>query len=479
MIILYLILSLVILLLIVILIRTFNFKPQIIKTTNYKQESVDQEKVTIHFQEMIRLKTISNSDEKKVDYNEFDKFKQLLINNYPLINQKCELKYFGKTGIMYHLKGKEHTSPSVLMAHYDVVEVSEDKWDVPPFEAQIIDNILYGRGSIDTKVTLLGIMEGLEKVLQTNFVPQNDLYLCFSGQEEVNGNDALTMALYFKEQNIIPKLVLDEGGAIVNGFFPKVSENVAVVGIAEKGIVNIKLSINSNGGHSSTPNKETPLGIIAKAIYRLEKHPFPYKLTYAPKMLFNNVAPYSKSFLIRMIFANLWLFLPLLKLMCKKSGGEMAALLHTTTAPTMASASKMPNVLSTNAEVIINFRLLSGETRETLINRIKKIIKDDRISIEVIYGENPSNTSILDESYLKLATTIKDVFGKDTIVTPYLMLAGSDSRHYNKICNNVYRFSVLELSKEERALIHGNNERLPLSKAFKVVEFYTTFIKRL
>jgi len=270
--------------------------------------------------------------------------------------------------------------------------------------------------------------------------------------------------------------VLDEGGAVVENVFPGVKCPCALIGTGEKGPLDVKLTLDSKGGHSSTPPPHTPVGELAKAVTKIEDHPFPFTLTPPAAEMFDTLGRRS-TFLFRLIFANLWCFKPVLNLICKMSGGEMNALVRTTVAFTQMQGGEASNVLPPHAWVGANLRLIGEETVESAKAYLEKTIANDKIKVEVVYGMNPSRISRTDtEGWQKLSAAIRGTWA-DTVVSPYLMLACSDSRHYGAISDRVYRFSAMALTKEERGLIHSNNQRIPLEKVEKTVAFYQRLIR--
>ncbi len=474
----YIILALFVLLIAVILIRTLTFKPKVLPTVEEEIIALDKDKIVSDMVEMIKCKTVSNRDESLVDRSEFAKFEVLLRKRFPLIHEKCTFKKIGKTGLLYFLKGGSSEKPSVCMAHYDVVPVNEDGWDTPAFDGIIKDGCIIGRGTLDTKGTLCGIMEALEKMLSEGFVPANDLYLSFSGEEEVDGTSCPEIVSHLEENGIKPAIVLDEGGAVVKNIFPGVKKECALIGIAEKGGVNLNFSMDSEGGHSSTPPVHTICGKLAKAICNIEAKPFPKKLTPPAAKMFDAMGR-NATFPMRMVLANLWLFLPLLDLVGKLTGGELNAMLRTTVAVTKMEGSDAYNVLPPKASFGVNMRLIGGDTIDYAIDRLKKTVKNEKIKIELVGGMNPSIYSDTTcEEWGKLEKAIHETW-TDAVISPYLMMACSDSRHYCKITDRVYRFSAMRLSKEERAMIHGNNERIPIDTLLKTVEFYVRFLRLL
>jgi len=305
------VLAAVLVLVLVILVRTLRFRPRVLEPEVEDEIDLNHDKIVEDMRDMIRCKTVSNLDQALVEWKEFEKFQRLLKERFPKIHSACDLEKIGRTGLLYHLPGRSAQNPSVCMAHYDVVPVEENGWTKPPFGAALEDGFIWGRGTLDTKGTLCGVMEALEHMLGRGYVPENDLYLAFSGEEEVDGSTCPEMVSWLECKGIQPAIVLDEGGAVVDHVFPGVDGECALIGIAEKGSVNVSFSMQSEGGHASTPPTHTLLGQLSQAVTRIERHPFPRQLTRPVAEMFDTLGRHS-SFAYRMVFANLWCFLPLL-----------------------------------------------------------------------------------------------------------------------------------------------------------------------
>ncbi len=462
----------------IVLIRTAMFRP---KANIIRDDSgciVDEEKAIKTLAEMIRCKTVSYLDKSKEDVLEFEKFEKLLPSLFPSVSKSCERINVKGRAILFRWKGKSASEPSVLMAHYDVVPVEEDKWSKPAFEPVIENGVMWGRGTLDTKVTLNGIMNATESLIKSGFVPQNDIYLAFGGDEEVNGTGASSVVDYFEENGIVPALVLDEGGGVVTNVFPGVKQPCGLIGIAEKGMLNVDLTIDTAGGHASAPPPHTSIGRLSKACLNIENNPFTFRITKPASEMFDTLGRHS-SFLYRMIFSNLWLFKGVLNMLCKKSGGEINALMRTTVAFTQMSGSKGINVLPPVASMRANLRLIEGDTMDSALAEIRKKADDDGIKISKISGMNPSRISVSDcKAYDKVACAVASTW-RDALVSPYLMVQCSDCRHYGRITDKVYRFSAMDLTKEERGTIHGNDEKIRLESIRKSTEFFTRLIFKL
>lgn len=459
-----------------VIIRTLLFKPTASEVLTVENIAVDTDKAVDDLSKMIRCRTVSHFNKSEDDEREFSKFISLLPTLFPEIYKKCEYTEVTDRAILFKLCGKESGSPSVFMAHYDVVCADEERWQKPPFDGVIEDGVLWGRGTLDTKVTLNAAMQALEALLSEGFVPKRDIYFAFAGDEEINGSGASSIVDYFEEKGITPSLVLDEGGAVVNNVFPGVKTPCAMIGIAEKGMLNVEFSCESNGGHSSAPKPHTPVGILSKACTRIENKPYKMRISGAASSMFNTLARHSRFF-FRMIFANLFIFSPLLDLIGRKTGGELNALMRTTCAFTQMQGSDGMNVIPTRAKMVANLRINPGETVDSAIARLKNTAKDERVNISVLYGNDPSRVSLVDcDGYKRVERAILSTW-ENTICSPYLMVACSDSRHWGRISDRVYRFSAMALTKEERASIHGNDEKIPFDTVRRSVEFYTRLIK--
>lgn len=475
--ILWMVLGIIVVWLAVVLVRAAMYKPKPELVPSQEKVELDEERIVADMQELIRCKTVSYNDDAMIDKEEFKKFQDLLPRLYPKVHETCERTFHGVNGMLYHWKGKKSDAPAVLMSHYDVVPVEESQWEKPAFEGIVEDGVLWGRGTLDTKGTLCGIMEAAEKLIGEGFVPEQDVYFAFSGQEEINGPSCPAIVDWFEGQGISPAIVVDEGGAVVENVFPGVTRECALIGIAEKGLENIEFHAKSRGGHASTPPVHTIVGELAEAMAKVEKHPFPRQLTKPVKEMLDILGRHS-TFAYKILFANLWCFEGLFDLVCKKSGGELNAMLRTTCALTKMEGSKAFNVLPPKASAGMNLRLIGTDTTESARAYLEKVIDNPNIEVRIFEGRNPSAESDTScREWTDLCQVVTDTW-PGALVSPYLMMACSDSWHYCRITNRVYKFSAMKLSKEERGMIHGNNERVPVETLVKAVEFYVRLMKK-
>ena len=461
----------------VILVRTLRFVPKKQNEVTPEAINVDRDKATRDLAEMIKCKTISHRNPEEDDESEFLKFEKLLPQLFPKVFETCSFEKVGNRGLLLRWKGKSPDSPSVFMSHYDVVSVEAADWQKPAFDGILEDGFLWGRGTLDTKGTLNGILQAAEALISEDFVPNNDVYFAFGGNEEVSGDGSYGIVQLFKERGITPGLVLDEGGAVCTGVFPGVKKPIALIGTGEKGQLNIQYTVKGGGGHSSSPKANSPVIRLSRACLNVEKSSFKYTLSSPTAQLFDTAGRHS-NFLYRMIFANQWIFGGVLGIYSKLAGGEFNAIVRTTTAFTQMSGSKGQNVIPAVATMVSNHRIIPGENVESVVAHVTKAVNDENVKVSVINGVDPSVISRTDcEAYERVRSTVAETW-QDTIVTPYLMVAGSDSRHWGEISDKVYRFSAMALSKEERGMIHGNDERIPVETIVRTVEFFARIIKK-
>ena len=461
----------------VIFIRALTFKPKEAPKTDDEPIEFNKEKAVENLSALVRCKTVSNRDSSLEDDAEFEKLIALLPSLYPNVDKICEFMRLEDRGLLFRWSGKSSDSPAVFMAHYDVVPANEDMWELPAFEGIIRDGCIHGRGTLDTKVTFSGLLFAADHLISEGFVPENDIYFAFSGGEEVNGKGAVRIVDYFEANGIEPAFVLDEGGGVVEKVFPGVSAPCGLIGIAEKGMMDVKYTVKSQGGHASAPKPGVPIDRLAAACTSLLSRPFKAKLTDPAAQMFDTLGRHS-SFIYKVIFSNIKLFLPALDLICKKGGGELNALMRTTVAFTQAQGSTASNVIPPEAHLVSNIRLNPADDMESAIAYIKKTIGDESVEVECLHGMNPSRISRTDcEGFEKVASAVASTW-KGCIVAPYLMVQCSDSRHWGRISDRVYRFSAMDLTAEERATIHGNNEKIRIDALERSVEFFIRLMKK-
>ena len=468
--------ALLALFILIILIRALAFKDK----TNYRRNvpfNGEKDDIVNKLGELLKYKTISHENEEETDYKVFDEYIKKTKELYPLVFKACECTITKEHAIKLKLNGKSSLKPSILIAHYDVVPVTEG-WSHDPFLGEVVDGYLYGRGAVDTKLTMACALSALEKALEKGYVPNNDLYLCFGANEEINGDSQLKLVQEFKKEGIRPAFVFDEGGGIMNSAFPGVKKDTAFLGMVEKGFLNVKLSIDSNGGHSSTPKKNGPIIRMSKALAEIEKNPMKPNITPTVKELLR-IMGMNTIFPLKLVFANMWLFKGLVKKLFSQLSADTRALLTSTFAFTTINGGNQTNVIPNHVEANINIRIAPFDTAEAIVKHIRKVVKDKNIMItyENVNKMYPE-CSFKSEGYNLIKETIIETYD-DTIVSPFIMLGGTDGRHYNEICDCVIRFTPAKLTKEERAGVHGLNEKIKVESLEKCLEFYQRLLEKI
>ncbi len=443
---------------------------------------IDSERAIANLQALIRIPTISRLDERETDWDPFQTFREELARRYPRTHAALDLEPVDDHSLLFRWRGAQSSDPTVLMAHYDVVSATDEGWEHPPFSGEVIgsdaEQVIWGRGALDDKGSLVSILEAVETHAAAGFRPAHDVYLSFGHNEETAGSGAQVIVDLLEARGIRPALVLDEGGAVVEGIFPGVTKPIAVVGVAEKGILSLRLTVEQPGGHASTPPRLAATVRLARALVRLNRRPFPKSFVPTNLEMIRTLGAHAKQ-PYRWVFTNLWLTrLPLLGLFARL-GDETNAMVRTTQAVTQLSGAQAANALAERAEAIVNIRVAIDSTVESAIEHVRRAVRDDKIEIHALHPNEPSPVSPTHgRAWELIRGTIESTF-PGTIVTPYVMLGASDSRHFTRISGHVYRFSPFEMSTEERGTLHAKNERIRVATFLRGVGFYTRLVGEL
>jgi carboxypeptidase PM20D1 len=432
------------------------------------------------FRELLRIPTISHADETQTDWSAFDDFAAAVERLYPLVHRHLERETIAGHSLLYRWRGADDAEPLVLMAHYDVVPVVETEWENPPFAADIVgegvDAALHARGAIDDKGSLVAILEAVEALLAEGFAPRRDVYLSFGHNEETAGDGAQAIVETLSERGVRPGLVLDEGGAVVDGVIPGVTVPTAMVGVAERGVMTLLLTAREGGGHASTPPALPATVRLARAIDRLHRRPFPRRIADPVRAMLSTIAPHAPQPL-RGVFQNLTLTGPLVAAVFGRLGPEMNAVVRTTAVATQLSGAPGENVLATTARASINIRLLHGDSIASATAHVRRAIADDEVEVEVRHGSEPSPISAWQgEAWRRIATAVADALGDDVVTTPYLQLGASDSRWFTAISDHVYRFTPFHITRAERDALHSHNERIRVDVWLRGIGYYRALI---
>jgi carboxypeptidase PM20D1 len=433
--------------------------------------------------EAIRIETVSTQFGREDRRAPFVAFREWIETTYPTFNEVASLEIIGKYSLFYTWPGSDPSlEPILLMSHMDVVPIApgtEAAWDVDPFSGKVADGFIWGRGAIDTKGSLVAILEGAEHLATQGYQPRRTVHFAFGHDEELGGlfgNQKIAEML--EERGVRLHWVADEGGILANGLVPGVEgRSVAMVGVAEKGYVTLDLTATATGGHSSMPPAQTAIGELARAIDRLQNNQFDGKLEGTAAMLLDAIAP-ATPFVQRLALTNRWLFGPILN-PAMLGSPTTAAMMRTTIAPTMINAGVKENVLPASASVKVNFRIHPRDTVESIVAHVTNAIDDENIKVSVFNpGREASLVSPTDsEGYQIISQTIQDSF-PGTIVAPNLVVGGTDSRYYETVSDNIYRFIPIILGSEDTARFHGTNERITVENLGQAVRYYIRLIER-
>ena len=430
---------------------------------------------------LIRIPTVSA--ERRERDAAFADLPDELERLYPEVHARLERERVGEGGLLFRWRGTDAAAPLVLMAHWDVVPApdhwQQTGWQHDPFAGDVVDDAgerwVVGRGTLDDKGPLVVLLDAVENLLEAGFEPAHDIWIALGGDEEVMGGDARAMSDLLRDRIPgEPWLVLDEGGAVTDAPLPFVEGRCAMIGLAEKGVLTLRLEARGSGGHASAPSGDAPIPRLVRALDRIERNPMPPRLTRAVHAMLDAFAPLSPGLAGRLL-GTAGRVGPVTASALAAAGGEPAALVRTTVAATGLRAGSADNVLATEASATLNCRILPGETTDTVVQRIRRRVRDERITITVVEGHDPSSESPTDDRFDALAAALADSW-PDATAVPYLMMAASDSRHFHTWCSHVYRFAPLEMDAEQRASIHGENERVRVDSLLRGERFHRALI---
>lgn len=465
-----------------LLLRTFLFISEDVAVRQAVEIAIDGGRIARNLSGALRFQTLSHQDPGRFDGKPFQALHRFLEETFPSVHTSLGREVVNDYSLLYSWEGSDPSlRPILLMAHQDVVPVipgTGQEWAYPPFDGRIAEGYIWGRGALDVKSGMMGMLEAVEALLQDGFRPKRTFFLAFGHDEEVGGsNGAEKIAELLASRKVRFEYVLDEGGAILRDVIPGLEKPAALVGIAEKGYLSLELSVVGEGGHSSMPPKHTAVGILSRAVTRLEENPFKSNMTHMTRLL-DDIGP-EMPFARRVVLANLWLFGPWVESRLSESP-RMNAGIRTTTAATMFQGSVKDNILPVRATAVVNFRIMPDETVESVIESVGKTIDDPGVRLRPIgYHGNPSPVSdIHSKSYQLLRETIHQVAaGEDLIVAPYLVVGATDSRYFTGLSSNVYRFLFNEMGSDDLKRVHGTNERISVKDYLRVVTFYYQLLR--
>jgi carboxypeptidase PM20D1 len=444
---------------------------------------VDSAAVAERLGAAVRFRTVASHDDTSANAAEFDGLHALLQRSFPRAHAMLKREAITGSGLIYTWAGVDAKAPAfALMAHQDVVPVApgtEIDWQQPAFSGMVKDGFVWGRGSWDDKGNLMSIMEAVEMLAASGFRPRQTIYLIFGQDEEIRDpRGAATMAQLLRERGVHLQFLLDEGLLITEGIIAGLDKPTAFVGLSEKGALSVKLTANAAGGHSSMPPAEpgqSAIGMLSIALARLEKEQMPSAIQGLSRQTFETIAP-EMSGMNRVFLSNLWLFGPLVEQQLKKSPSTNAAL-RTTTALTVVNGGNADNVLPGRATAIVNFRLLPGDTSDAVVEHVKRVIANPKIVVEKASGAvEASRTARTDApGYRLIGQTLRQLH-PDTIVAPGLMIGATDSRWFEGVADDIYKFSPVRARVEDLKRFHGTNERISIDNYVELIQFYHRLI---
>ena len=441
--------------------------------------SANAAEIAAKLAQLIQCRTVSRAQRDDEERAEFTKHVELLNSLFPTISAVVEQEVVGITGQLWRWKGEASSKPIVLMAHQDVVPVeSEEDWEFPPFAGTIAKGRIHGRGVLDDKGDLVCILQAAEELAASGMTPGQDVYFFFGDCEETAGKTASEAVELIRNRGITPWLVLDEGGAVAYEAFPGVKTPVGVVGVSEKGIMDLLLEAEDVGGHASAPPNFGAVQRIARAITRLQQKPFPAVVHPVTEAMFKRLAENTPG-ITGKVLKTIARPGRISGEVLARVGAEPAAMVRTTVAATELEGSDGTNVLARRAAVTLNIRISVTESVESTIEGIRKRISDPKIKHTVLTSSEPSPISPVDsEQFELLESCIKDSH-PEALPVPYIMMAATDSRFFASISEHVYRFAPLSMDKQQRGAIHGTNESVAIEELAKGVRFYTKLLKSL
>ncbi len=422
---------------------------------------------------MVRQETVSAAGE--MPREKFYAFHHLLEEEFPNIYRVCEVHDFNGS-LLFRWRGTGGHEPILLMSHMDVVAAG-GSWQYPPFAGEIDGGVLWGRGTADTKASLFCLLRAAEELIAAGYEPECDVYLASSCTEEISGDGAPAIAAYLKENNIKLAMLVDEGGMIVREPIAGVKGIYAMVGVLEKGYGDVKFIAGGHGGHASAPVKNTPIPRLAKFIAYIDKHdPFKVKFNETVLEMFRRLTP-NMSFGMRFVFANIWLFKPLLLKVFPAISAQGGAMLKTTIAFTTARGSEGLNVLPQEAYVTGNMRFIHHQGPDESIALISTIAARFGLETETLYRDYPCKIVDHTSDRFRLIEAACTEIYPGIGVTPYAMTGGTDAKFYNEVCDNCIRFAPLFITQEQMDSIHGLNESINVGSLPPAVDFYKYLIK--
>ncbi|NRB40609.1 MAG: M20/M25/M40 family metallo-hydrolase [Pseudomonadales bacterium] len=444
-------------------------------------KAFSQPAVVEHLSQAITYQTISHQDKSQIDPQAFTGFVQFLHATYPQTFSKLDVTSISKHSLIIHWPGSNNRlKPVMFDAHYDVVPVekgTEGDWLYPAFSGAIAEKQIWGRGALDDKASVIALLEATELLLTQGFKPQRGIYISLVHDEEIGGEQgAKIVGQYLLEKGIQMEYLIAEGGTLVTDHPLLPSNPVAMIGLAEKTYLTLTLSVEAKGGHSSMPAKENAIVMLAEAVSILHNNPFPSRLRPPVDDMFAVLGDHVDG-IQGFLFSNQWLTRGVLAYGLSKDP-VMAAMVRDTTAVTMFNAGVKENVVPQKAEAKVNFRLLPETDVDNFIVQVNKLVDNTAVSISAQQWSHSSGIADIDGKGYAALTQAIEKHVPDVIVTPSLVMATTDSRHYSKLTDNIYRFHPYSVSINDTSIIHGSNERISIAAIIQAVDVTKTLLQQ-
>lgn len=485
---------------VVLVVKTITYpfvKPESNTEANVLAHSLSEKSIQ-RLVGAIQIPTVSEYVNLETN-NPFDRFKNYLPSVFPQIYATMDTLTVNKYGLLFHWKGTDNTrKPILFLAHYDVVPVAghdpltapatdtvyrlddpakqpiaeyQTRWDYPPFSGAVADGRIYGRGTLDDKGMLFSLLEAADTLIAEGFQPEQDIWFAFGFDEEIGGqNGAVKIAEYFKQQNITFDAVYDEGGVIIAPGQAGIAQPLGLVGVAEKGLCTIRITVRGLGGHSSMPPAKGSLVYAAEIIQKLNDDQMPRTLI-PPVSSFLDQAGTSMGFPARMAIANKWALESVL-LSILSNTPATNALIRTTTAITMARGSDAANVMASTAEITVNFRILTGDNVDMVVRHVRDICEGYDVDIDVLESREPSRISPDTSHAFQVIKNLVPQIYPDAAAAPYISVVATDAYKYETVSPNVYRFMPVYLNEYEQRTIHNENEYISLDNYSKMIAYF-------
>lgn len=464
----------------VIVLRALLSKPSAPPVREQVKLEIEEDSAISRLSQVIQFETISEQPLVNANPEAFKALHDYLFTTYAELFKRVEIQRFGEFALLLKWQGNDSSlEPMLLIAHQDVVPVPPteyDQWSFPPFSGQVKEGYICGRGALDMKTSLVAILEAVSRLMQENFQLQRTIYIYLGDDEEVGGPTAKKAAEWLKAEEGKLSYIIDEGGAILEKMLPELKSPLCLIGIGQKGQLNIELSVGGESGHSAKPPQKTPIDILGGAIARIKAHDMPVHADSLVFPLFQKMAPYL-PFSKRLIMANLWLFKPLLTAKLIENP-LMNAMMRTTAAPTLFNAGVKQNILPELARATINYRLYPGDTKDEVVKHLQKILKDLPVEIKVLDTFNgPVLADTNAYGFHVISNSAQQIDQDSVLVAPVLTIGGTDGRHFAALTDNAYQFLFIRGTMDDFKGYHGINERISIANYLNSIRFYVQLIK--